>query len=70
MMIWEDAWMLLFILMPIAAFLYASVGHGGASSYLMFLALFNFAPEQIRENADAFLREILRLRPRGGASRL
>lgn len=47
----EEAWWILFILMPIAAFLYAAVGHGGASSYLMFLALFNFAPEQIRPTA-------------------
>lgn len=47
----EEAWLLLFILMPLAAFLYAAVGHGGASSYLMFLALFNFAPEQIRPTA-------------------
>lgn len=47
----EEAWLLLFILMPVAAFLYAAVGHGGASSYLMFLALFNFAPEQIRPTA-------------------
>lgn len=47
----EEAWILLFFLMPLAAFLYAAVGHGGASSYLMFLALFNFAPEQIRPTA-------------------
>jgi len=43
-------WILL-VLMPAAAFLYASVGHGGASSYLMLLALFHFAPEQIRPAA-------------------
>lgn len=42
---------LLYILLPTVAFLYAAVGHGGASSYLMFLALFNFAPEQIRPTA-------------------
>jgi uncharacterized protein len=47
----ENAWLYLFVLMPMAAFLYASVGHGGASSYLMFLAMFNFAPEQIRPTA-------------------
>ncbi len=47
----EDAWMILFVLLPTVAFLYAAVGHGGASSYLMFLALFNFAPEQIRPTA-------------------
>lgn len=41
----------LFILLPMAAFLYASVGHGGASSYLMILALAGFAPEEIRPAA-------------------
>ncbi|QYH41180.1 sulfite exporter TauE/SafE family protein [Algoriphagus sp. NBT04N3] len=41
----------LFFLMPFAAFLYASVGHGGASSYLMILALLGFAPEEIRPTA-------------------
>ena len=41
----------LFILLPVAAFFYASVGHGGASSYLMILALAGFAPEQIRPTA-------------------
>lgn len=44
------SWILYFLL-PLVAFLYAAVGHGGASSYLMFLALFNFAPEQIRPTA-------------------
>lgn len=39
------------ILLPIAAFFYASVGHGGASSYLMILALTGFAPEEIRPTA-------------------
>ena len=39
---------LLFFLMPIIAFLYASVGHGGASSYLVLLALYGFAPVEIR----------------------
>lgn len=43
--------LLVFIILPIVAFLYASVGHGGASSYLMVLALLNFAPEQIRPAA-------------------
>ena len=43
--------LLLYLLLPTVAFLYASVGHGGASSYLMVLALLNFAPEQIRPTA-------------------
>jgi uncharacterized membrane protein YfcA len=38
----------LLFLMPLAAFLYASVGHGGASSYLMLLTLSGYAPEKIR----------------------
>ena len=41
----------LIILLPVAAFFYASVGHGGASSYLMILALAGFAPEEIRPTA-------------------
>ena len=41
----------LFILLPLAAFFYSSVGHGGASSYLMILALAGFAPEEIRPTA-------------------
>lgn len=43
--------LILYLLLPTVAFLYASVGHGGASSYLMVLALLNFAPEQIRPTA-------------------
>ena len=42
---------ILYVLMPFAAFMYASVGHGGASSYLMILALMGFAPEEIRPSA-------------------
>lgn len=38
-------------LLPVAAFFYASVGHGGASSYLMILALAGFAPGEIRSTA-------------------
>lgn len=47
-----DWWMIfLFCLLPVAAFLYASVGHGGASSYLMILTLMGFLPEDIRPSA-------------------
>ncbi|MFD2037472.1 sulfite exporter TauE/SafE family protein [Belliella marina] len=47
-----DLWtVFLFCLLPIAAFLYASVGHGGASSYLMILTLMGFLPEEIRPSA-------------------
>ncbi len=42
---------LLLVLMPMVAFLYASVGHGGASSYLVLLALYGFAPVEIRPTA-------------------
>jgi uncharacterized protein len=42
---------LLYLLLPTFAFLYASVGHGGASSYLMVLALLGFAPAEIRPTA-------------------
>jgi len=45
---WE---FLLYGLMPFAAFMYAAVGHGGASSYLMILALLGFAPQEIRPSA-------------------
>ncbi len=47
----EYAFWILLLLMPMFAFLYASVGHGGASSYLMCLTLFHFVPEQIRPTA-------------------
>lgn len=47
----SDVTVYLFILLPVAAFFYASVGHGGASSYLMILALAGFAPEEIRPTA-------------------
>ncbi|WP_111306999.1 sulfite exporter TauE/SafE family protein [Confluentibacter sediminis] len=42
----------LFLLMlPIVSFLYASVGHGGASGYLALMALFSFAPETMKPTA-------------------
>ncbi|MBS1488771.1 MAG: sulfite exporter TauE/SafE family protein [Bacteroidetes bacterium] len=42
---------LLMLLMPLAAFLYSSVGHGGASSYIVLLTLFGFAPAEVRPAA-------------------
>lgn len=42
---------LFFVLLFIAAFFYASVGHGGASGYLALMALFSFAPETMRQTA-------------------
>ncbi|ALJ04310.1 hypothetical protein APS56_03765 [Pseudalgibacter alginicilyticus] len=42
----------LFLLaLPIISFLYASVGHGGASGYLALMALFSFAPETMKPTA-------------------
>lgn len=41
----------LILLMPLAAFLYSSVGHGGASSYIVLLTLFGFAPVEVRPAA-------------------
>jgi uncharacterized protein len=46
----EHIWLFLIIL-PIVAFLYASVGHGGASGYLALMALFSFAPEVMKPTA-------------------
>lgn len=46
----ENAWLLLFALGAVA-FLYASVGHGGASGYLAVLALFGAAPEPMKSSA-------------------
>ena len=45
------AMVLLTALMCIAALLYASVGHGGASGYLAAMALFNVAPEVMKPTA-------------------
>ena len=42
---------LFFVLIFVAAFFYASVGHGGASGYLALMALFSFTPETMRPTA-------------------
>ncbi len=39
------------VLLPVVAFLYSSVGHGGASGYLALMALFSFAPETMKPTA-------------------
>ncbi len=39
------------LLLALVAFLYASVGHGGASGYIAVMALLGFAPEVIRPTA-------------------
>jgi len=46
----EHIWPFLLIL-PIISFLYASVGHGGASGYLALMSLFSFAPEVMKPTA-------------------
>jgi uncharacterized membrane protein YfcA len=46
----EYLWLFLIIL-PIVAFFYASVGHGGASGYLSLMALFSLAPETMKPTA-------------------
>jgi uncharacterized membrane protein YfcA len=46
----ENIWLFLSLL-PIVAFLYASVVHGGASGYLALMALFSFAPETMKPTA-------------------
>ena len=45
-----NIWPFLTIL-PIVAFLYSSVGHGGASGYLALMAIFSFAPETMKPTA-------------------
>lgn len=51
-MILELPYIELFLLiLPIVAFLYASVGHGGASGYLALMAIFSFSPDIIRPTA-------------------
>lgn len=40
-----------YLIITFVAFLYASVGHGGASGYLAILSLYNFAPEDLKPTA-------------------
>jgi len=47
----ENAYFILIIFMPIVAFLYASVGHGGASSYITLLTLAGIATAQVKPTA-------------------
>lgn len=42
---------LFFSILPIISFLYASVGHGGASGYLALMVLFSFSPEVMKPTA-------------------
>lgn len=42
---------LFYVLLIAVAFLYSTVGHGGASGYLALMAFFSFAPETMRPTA-------------------
>lgn len=46
----ENIWPFLMVL-SIVAFLYSSVGHGGASGYLALMAIFSFAPGMMKPTA-------------------
>ena len=46
-----DAVSLFYLLLFVVAFLYASVGHGGASGYLALMALFSVAPAVMKPTA-------------------
>ena len=46
-----DATMIFYLLLFVVAFLYASVGHGGASGYLALMALFGMAPDVMKPTA-------------------
>lgn len=46
-----DATLIFYIILFVVAFLYASVGHGGASGYLALMALSGFAPEVMKPTA-------------------
>jgi uncharacterized protein len=43
--------LIFYILLFVVAFLYASVGHGGASGYLALMAIFSVAPEEMKPTA-------------------
>ena len=46
----DYVWVFLLAL-PVVAFMYSAVGHGGASGYLALMALFGFAPEVMKPTA-------------------
>lgn len=46
----ENIWVFL-ALLPMVAFMYAAVGHGGASGYLAIMALYSFAPVVMKPTA-------------------
>ncbi len=46
-----DSIYLFYALLFVIAFLYASIGHGGASGYLALMAIYNFTPEVMKPTA-------------------
>src|SRR5437868_439486 len=46
-----DTIIIFYMLLFVVAFLYASVGHGGASGYLALMAIFSIAPEVMKPTA-------------------
>ncbi|MDA0608990.1 MAG: sulfite exporter TauE/SafE family protein [Bacteroidetes bacterium] len=50
-MIFESFHWMFLLLLPIVAFLYASVGHGGASGYLALMAIFSFEESMMKQTA-------------------
>src|SRR5882757_3645837 len=46
-----DTIIVFYLLLFLVAFLYASVGHGGASGYLALMALFSFSPDVMKPTA-------------------
>ena len=46
----ENLW-LFYSILPVVAFLYAAVGHGGASGYLALMVFFGFSPEYMKPTA-------------------
>ncbi len=46
-----DSTLFFLLLLPFVSFLYASVGHGGASGYLALMALFSFSPATMKQSA-------------------
>ncbi len=47
----EQIDLLFYLLLFIVAFLYASVGHGGASGYLALMAFYSFTPDTMKSSA-------------------
>src|SRR6478609_2684435 len=49
-----EYWYLFYILLFVVAFLYASVGHGGASGYLALMAIYSVSPAEMKPTALLF----------------